>query len=146
MRTVELSLESGTASEAVGQLELLSAESLDGPAKDLVQLTLGELRLRQFYSLPFDQRIPGGGYSPAASNALASAQVHFNYVITNFTNSTYLGKAWINKAWCDWQLQQWEAAARGLTGRLYAYGDTFDGFRCNTFETHIRRTTPIGVL
>ena len=30
--------------------------------------------------------------------------------------------------------------------RRYAYGEDFDAARCNTFETHIRRTTPIGVF
>jgi formylglycine-generating enzyme required for sulfatase activity len=41
---------------------------------------------------------------------------------------------------------EWEAAIRGLPSRCYAYGDDFDPDCCNTFETHIRRTTPIGVF
>jgi formylglycine-generating enzyme required for sulfatase activity len=41
---------------------------------------------------------------------------------------------------------QWEAAARGQEARRYAYGDKFDAKLCNTFETHIRRTTPIGLF
>ena len=41
---------------------------------------------------------------------------------------------------------EWEAAARGFDGRRYAYGDAFDADRCNTFESHIRRTTPIAVF
>ncbi len=41
---------------------------------------------------------------------------------------------------------QWEAAARGLGARRYAFGKDFDAALCNTFETHIRRTTPIGVF
>jgi formylglycine-generating enzyme required for sulfatase activity len=41
---------------------------------------------------------------------------------------------------------EWEAAARGLAGRRHAYGDTFDPTKGNTTETHIRRTTPIGVF
>ena len=52
---------------------------------------------------------------------------------------------------------EWEAAARGKparrglpwrpkSGRKYAYGDTFDPRRCNTFESHIRRTTPVGIF
>ena len=41
---------------------------------------------------------------------------------------------------------QWEAAARGLEARSYAYGGNYDSARCNTFETHIRRTTPIGIF
>ena len=30
--------------------------------------------------------------------------------------------------------------------RRYAFGDDFDAACCNTFETHIRSTTPIGVF
>ncbi|MFO1434368.1 MAG: SUMF1/EgtB/PvdO family nonheme iron enzyme [Candidatus Competibacteraceae bacterium] len=41
---------------------------------------------------------------------------------------------------------EWEAAARGSKGRRYAYGDDFDATHCNTFETRIRRTTPVGVF
>ncbi|MGB2681263.1 MAG: SUMF1/EgtB/PvdO family nonheme iron enzyme, partial [Candidatus Competibacter sp.] len=41
---------------------------------------------------------------------------------------------------------EWEAAARGPTGRRYAYGDAFDTSRCNAFETHVRRTAPVGVF
>ena len=41
---------------------------------------------------------------------------------------------------------QFEAAARGQTGRRYPYGDTFDAARSNTFESHIRRTTPVGIF
>ncbi len=41
---------------------------------------------------------------------------------------------------------EWEAAARGPAGRRYAYSDEFDARLCNAFETHIRRTTPVGVF
>lgn len=116
VKTVELSLETGNPEDAIGQLKLLSAGGLDGPARDLVQLTLGELQLKMFYALPFDQRVPGGGdYSLAASNVLISAQVHFTNVINEYTNSPYLGKAWVNRAWCEWQMQHWEAAVSSFS-------------------------------
>jgi formylglycine-generating enzyme required for sulfatase activity len=41
---------------------------------------------------------------------------------------------------------EFEAAARGLMGRKFPYGDTFDSARCNTFESHIWRTTPIAIF
>ena len=41
--------------------------------------------------------------------------------------------------------QEWEAAARGLEARKYAYGSTFDASRCNTVESHLRRTAPVGI-
>jgi formylglycine-generating enzyme required for sulfatase activity len=70
-----------------------------------------------------------------------------------------VGVSWYEaRAYCAWLSAQtgkayglpseveWEAAARGFEGRAYAYGAHFDAARCNTFETHIRRTTPVGVF
>ncbi|HRL78615.1 MAG TPA: SUMF1/EgtB/PvdO family nonheme iron enzyme, partial [Candidatus Accumulibacter phosphatis] len=62
------------------------------------------------------------------------------------------------RAYCAWLSAQtgqlwrlpseaeWEAAARGPEGRRYAWGDEFDASRCNSFESHVRGTTPIGVF
>jgi formylglycine-generating enzyme required for sulfatase activity len=39
--------------------------------------------------------------------------------------------------------QQWQWAAAGDTGWAYPYGPTFDATKCNTFESGIKRTTPV---
>jgi formylglycine-generating enzyme required for sulfatase activity len=43
---------------------------------------------------------------------------------------------------------EWEKAARydpnTRTSRIYPWGDTFDKARCNTYESGIRGTTPVG--
>jgi formylglycine-generating enzyme required for sulfatase activity len=39
---------------------------------------------------------------------------------------------------------QWEKAARGTEGLSYPWGDQFDGDRCNTAESEVRDTTPVG--
>ncbi|MFG1602682.1 SUMF1/EgtB/PvdO family nonheme iron enzyme [Actinoplanes sp. NPDC049265] len=40
---------------------------------------------------------------------------------------------------------QWEVAA-GIGGTVYPYGDIFDQYSSNTFELHIRTTTPVGIF
>lgn len=70
-----------------------------------------------------------------------------------------VGICWFEaRAYCKWLSAQtgthfelptevqFEAAARGLEGRAYPYGAKFMVSRCNTFESHIRRTTPIGLF
>ena len=41
---------------------------------------------------------------------------------------------------------EFEAAARDKTERAYPYGEMFDVTRSNTFESHIRCTTPVGIF
>jgi formylglycine-generating enzyme required for sulfatase activity len=79
---------------------------------------------------------------------------------TAFNNSAQpvVGVCWHEaRAYCAWLAAQtgrpfrlpteaeWEAAARGQEGRPYPYGPEFDATSSNTFESHIRRSTPIGV-
>jgi formylglycine-generating enzyme required for sulfatase activity len=40
--------------------------------------------------------------------------------------------------------EEWEKAARGIDGRVYHWGDEPDPARCNTEESGIRTTTPVG--
>jgi formylglycine-generating enzyme required for sulfatase activity len=70
-----------------------------------------------------------------------------------------VGICWYEaRAYCAWLSKQsglafrlpseaeWDAAARGSTGHRYAYGNAFNVKLANTFESHIRATTPIGVF
>ncbi|MCB9076504.1 MAG: SUMF1/EgtB/PvdO family nonheme iron enzyme [Anaerolineaceae bacterium] len=70
-----------------------------------------------------------------------------------------VGVTWFEaRAYCRWLSAQtgetfdlpsevqFEAAARGLMGRAYPYGDAFEVSRSNTFESHLRRTTPVGIF
>lgn len=41
---------------------------------------------------------------------------------------------------------EWEAAARGFEGRLFAWGDTFDPSKCNTLEAGYRASVPAGSM
>jgi formylglycine-generating enzyme required for sulfatase activity len=84
---------------------------------------------------------------------------------TRFNNPSQpvVGVTWVEaRAYCNWLTAnacansekifrlpteaEFEAAARGKQGRLYPYGKEFYAKRCNTFESHIRRTTPVGIF
>ncbi|NBO65871.1 MAG: hypothetical protein EBU88_13705 [Acidobacteria bacterium] len=73
-----------------------------------------------------------------------------------------VGVSWFEaRAYCNWLTAtagmeggvfrlptevEFEAAVRGKAAREYPYGRKFDQARCNTFESHIRRTTPVGIF
>jgi formylglycine-generating enzyme required for sulfatase activity len=70
-----------------------------------------------------------------------------------------VGVSWYEaRAYCKWLSEatgmdyrlptevEYEAAARGTEGRRYTYGEEFDSERCNTFESHIRRPSPVGIF
>ena len=70
-----------------------------------------------------------------------------------------VGVCWYEaRAYCAWLCAQtglevrlpteveWEAAARGTRARAYPYGEVFDRMASNTVETHVKRTTPVGVF
>lgn len=74
-------------------------------------------------------------------------------------NQPVVGVSWFEAmAYCAWLSAQtgeayrllteseWEAAARGMTGRRYPWGDEFRFDHCNSLESKWRRTTPIGVF
>jgi formylglycine-generating enzyme required for sulfatase activity len=69
------------------------------------------------------------------------------------------GVSWYEaRAYCAWLAAQsglpvrlpteaeWEAAARGLAGSAYPWGDEFDRLRANGGGTRLKRTTPVGVF
>ena len=82
---------------------------------------------------------------------------------TRFNNPAQpvIGVTWFEaRAYCNWLTAnaadgktyrlpteaEYEAAARGKHGRMFAYGDTFDENRCNTYEGRIGRTSPVGIF
>jgi formylglycine-generating enzyme required for sulfatase activity len=103
----------------------------------------------EFEALLADWYPPGRQTSPA----------YWNDPAYNHPAQPVVGVCWHEaRAYCAWLSAQtggiyrlptetqWEAAARGPEGRRYPWGETFDPARCNTFETHVRTTTPVGIF
>ena len=81
---------------------------------------------------------------------------------TRFNNKLkpIVGVSWFEaRAFCNWLTAnasretfrlpteaELEAAARGPEGRRFPYGNTFQSSRSNTWESHIRCTTPVGIF
>jgi formylglycine-generating enzyme required for sulfatase activity len=82
---------------------------------------------------------------------------------TQFNNPSQpvVGVTWYEaRAYCKWLTAnvggddayrlpsetEYEAAARGTKGRMYPYENEFEVKKSNTFESHIRRTTPVGIF
>lgn len=81
----------------------------------------------------------------------------------NNPSQPVVGVTWFEaRAYCNWLTAnagaesgrifrlptevEFEAAARGKKGRMFPYGKTFEVSRGNTFESHIRRSTPVGIF
>lgn len=41
---------------------------------------------------------------------------------------------------------EWEAAARGFVGRIYAHGNEYNPLYFNVLDTHVGHTTPVGIF
>ena len=95
---VRLTLGQNRLEEAVARLEDYLREYPTDSAVSLLRLTLGELRLRQYYALASNARRTG-------TNLLQQARAQFTMVITNAPNDQ-VPRALLNRGWTTWEESQ----------------------------------------
>ncbi len=103
---VRLTLAQNRLEEAVARLEDYLRQNPTDPAGSLLRLTLGELRMRQYYALASNARRTG-------INLLQQARAQFGVVITNIPNPQ-VAQARLNRGWTIWE----EAQVTSVNTRL----------------------------
>lgn len=105
VKVVDLNGRQHKDAESVALLENYSAQFPGDARLDLAQLTLGELRVKEFHGLS------GGTNSLTQTNLLTTALTNLNLVLLNYTNSPLRGRAHYQRGWCFWHLGQPAPAA-----------------------------------
>jgi outer membrane protein assembly factor BamD (BamD/ComL family) len=107
LKLIDLAVIQNRFTNAIERLGEFLSQNPQDPAVDLIHLTLGELRLKQ-YQLTVG-KAPGPAAAAAAAtgaNMLLQARTQFDHIIAQFTNSTHLGKAHLNRGWAIWEEAQ----------------------------------------
>ena len=110
---VRLLLAENKIGEAAGRLELFVTQNPQDPALDLLRLTLGELRLKEYYGLPEETRKGG-------TNLLQQAKAQFDPIISN-GDDRFAAKARLDRGWCLWEESRAGAGARPMADGLLAF-------------------------
>jgi len=103
---VKLLMQQNRISDAARRLEAFATQNPKDGTLDLLRLTLGELRLQEYYGLPESSR-------RADTNLLPQARSGFDQVVAN-TNSEHFAQASLNRGWCLWE----EGQNSGATNRI----------------------------
>mgnify|MGYP003324605466 CR=1 FL=1 len=96
LKIVDLYVEENRLTNAVQRLQRLFIRHPGDPATGLAHLTLGELRLRQFYGLPDASRLQ-------STNLLSEALGHFDVILKGHVDADLMGKSWLGRGWALWE-------------------------------------------
>ena len=96
LKIVDLYVEENRLTNAVRRLQRLFIRHPGDPATGLAHLTVGELRLRQFYGLPDASRLQ-------STNLLSQALGHFDVILQGGTEPDLMGKSWLGRGWALWE-------------------------------------------
>lgn len=103
LKIASLSANTGNLTEAAGRLENYISIYTNEPSIDIILLTAGELRLKEYWLSVQKWRTNDTLIStPAESNLLRQAQMHFNKILSDFPKSSVLPKANLQRGWCAW--------------------------------------------
>ncbi|HEY2952199.1 MAG TPA: tetratricopeptide repeat protein, partial [Verrucomicrobiae bacterium] len=100
LKIIQLTLVQNRIEEAARKLEEFLAKSPEDAASDVVLLTLGELRLKE-YLAPGTTAVTNG-LAIASTNLLEQALTHLNRLIKDYPQSPLLGKAQLDRGWSLW--------------------------------------------
>lgn len=104
-KAVDLNLRQQREADTVTLLERYSAQFPGDTRLDLAQVTLGELRVKEFHALL------AGTNGPARTNLLTTALTNLTFALATHTNSPLRGRAHYQRGWCHWHLGQLASAA-----------------------------------
>ncbi|MBI5775287.1 MAG: tetratricopeptide repeat protein [Verrucomicrobia bacterium] len=111
LKVIKLSLKQNKTAETLAKLEQFIQQHPADTALDLVQLTLGELRLKQFDDSLAVPTNSAAALSAPQMSLLEQAGTNFSNVITGHAASAHLGRAHLQRGWCRWHLGRFAESA-----------------------------------
>ena len=103
LATIRLRLAQGQISEAEKKLSEFTLRYKQDAASEVVWLSLGEVKLRQFLQrAPSPDRTATNQAPVPLTNTLQLALGYFDQVVHDYPQSRYLGQALLDRAWCLW--------------------------------------------
>ncbi|MFQ5577401.1 MAG: formylglycine-generating enzyme family protein, partial [Anaerolineae bacterium] len=124
-----------------------SGDAEDGPART-VDLPAFEIDKFEVTNDDFALFVNAAGYQTEAEKTGSRS---WQYYAEGHGNHPVVKVTWNDAvAFCEWAgkrlptEEEWEKAARGDDGRLYPWGNDFDGSLANVKETGLRGTTAVG--